>query len=161
MNNNFAKGTLRSPIKEGSKIRPFGNNIKKTIVGTLALTSLVDAFTILVIYLVVNSGPSEPLDIKDGITLPQATVSAELDSSPVVTYRNEQFYIEDRPVAQNDLKAALEQLIGKTKSLLKNGEAGILVQADENISFTKLQPLMVASSYAGIRHVKFAVLQKD
>jgi biopolymer transport protein ExbD len=161
MNNNFAKATFRSPLKEGSQIRPFGNKIKKTIVTTLALTSLVDAFTILVIYLVVNSSPAEQLDIKDGITLPTASVSADLDSSPVVTFKNNSFYIEDRAVANGDLQAALKALKEKTKNLFKNKEAAIVVQADEGVDFNLLQPIMVASSYAGISKVKFAVLQKD
>ena len=161
MNNKFARGTLRSPIKEGSKIRPFGNSIKKTIAASLALTSLVDAFTILVIYLVVNAGPAETIDLKEGINLPQAMTGKELDGSPVVTFKNGSFMIENRIIAAADLKVALDQLREKSKNLFKTGEPAIVVEADENIDFNKLQPLLVASSYAGIRHVKFAVLQKD
>jgi biopolymer transport protein ExbD len=161
MNNNFAKATFRSPLKEGSQIRPFGNKIKKTIVTTLALTSLVDAFTILVIYLVVNSSPAEQMDLKDGITLPSASVSAELDSSPVVIFKNKTFFIDNRAVSSNDLQSALTKLKEKTKDLFKGKDAAIVVQADENVDFNDLQPIMVASSYAGISKVKFAVLQKD
>lgn len=161
MKTNFAQSTFLSPIKTGSILRPRGNKMRKTIIGHLALTSLVDAFTILVIYLVVNSTPAEQMDIKDGITLPTASISSDLDRSPIVVFKNGAFYIDDQAVADNDLKARLQQLRERTQNFFKKGESSILVQADENVSFDKLQPIMIASSYAGIRHVKFAVLQKD
>jgi biopolymer transport protein ExbD len=161
MNTNFAQSTLRSPIKETSFIRRRSGKMKKAIVGHLALTSLIDAFTILVLFLIVNSSSAEQIDMKDGITLPTASYSSELDRSPVIVYKNGTFLIDDQAVAENDLKGRLEQLRERTKGFFKSGESSILVQADENVSFDKLQPIMIASSYAGIRHVKFAVLQKD
>ncbi len=64
-------------------------------------------------------------------------------------------------MADANLKTSLVQLAQKFKNVFKNNEASIIIQADENIGFEKLQPILIASSYAGIKHVKFAVLQKD
>lgn len=161
MKTNFAASTLRSPLLQGSRLKPFGNHIRKTVVATLALTSLVDAFTILVIYLIVNSSGAEPMDLEKGIQLPEASMSSELDRSPVVIFKDGSFRIDNQIIANENLKASLEQLRLKTQKYFKDGESSIMIQADENVGFEKLHPIMVAAAYAGVKHVKFAVLQKD
>lgn len=156
------KSNMPSPLRQGSKLRPWGQKLRKSIAVTITLTSLIDAFVILVLYLVVASSSTEnTLNIDDNITLPQTKLMKELDASPIVTYKGNSFFIDDQPVADADLKNSLVQLAQKFKNIFKNNEASIVIQADENIGFEKLQPLLVASSYAGIKHVKFAVLQKD
>lgn len=157
----FAQSTLRTPLKENSRLRPHGNRGKKSINIGLMLTSLVDAFVLLVIYMVTNSSDGPQFELKEGINMPQASYSSSLDTSPVVTFKDNQFFIDEQPVAQNNLQAALESLKNKSLSLFKNGIPAIIVQADEKIGFEKLQPLIVASSYAGIKQVKFAVLAED
>lgn len=162
MKKTFANSQMRSPMKEGSKIRPFGSGFKKGVEATITLTSLIDAFVILVLYLVVASSPSDnTINVEDNISLPQAKMMMELDSSPVVTYKQNGFYIDDQRVAEPQLKTSLQALATKFKDSFKNNEASIIIQADENIGFEKLQPLLIASSYAGIKHVKFAVLEKE
>ncbi len=152
---------LRSPLKQSSRLRPFGSGHTKAISASLMLTSLVDALVIIVIYLMVNSSTSEQFDLKDGIKLPQASTNNQLDTSPVVTFKDGMFFIDQQMVPAQNLREALTQLAAKTKGLLGMKEPAIVIEADEEIGFEKLQPLMVASAYAGIKQVKFAVLQKD
>lgn len=152
---------LRSPLKESSRLRPKGHSFKKSITPTLMLTSLIDALTIVVLYLIVNSTDAEQMDLKDGINLPVAAYSTQVDSSPVVVFKGNDFYIEDQIVPQNMLQARLKELREKFSSVFKDGNTAIVVQADESIEFDKMQPIMIASAYAGIKQVKFAVLQKD
>lgn len=162
MKTNLAKSHMRSPLKESSRLRPWGQRFQKTMQATITLTSLIDAFVILVLYLVVASSPSDnTIDVDNQISLPQTKMMQEPDGSPVVVYKNNAFYIEDRPVQDSNLKDSLRALAAKFSSSFKNNEAAIVIQADENIGFDKLQPVLIASSYAGIKHVKFAVLQKD
>lgn len=161
MKNNFAIPHLASPLKEGSRLRPHRSKGKKSINVGLMLTSLVDAFTLMVIYLIMNSSDVEQFDLKQGITIPTAAHSEKLDSSPVVLFKDNGFYIEDKLVGLDQLKTALEQLKNKSQSLLSGKDSSIIVQADENVGFEKLQPILVASSYAGIKQVKFAVLVKE
>lgn len=153
--------TLRSPLKESSMIRKTGYKFKKTLTPTLMLTSLVDALTIVVLYLMVCGSDGEQFDLKDGIKLPEATLSSQLDSSPVVVFKDGQFYIDNQAIPNNQLQARLTALREKVQGLLKTGEPAIVVQADQAIEFDQMQPIMVASAYAGIKQVKFAVLQKD
>ena len=69
--------------------------------------------------------------------------------------------IDNQVVSNENLKVGLDHLREKSKHLFKDGEMSIMIQADENVGFEKLHPMMVAAAYAGIKHVKFAVLQKD
>lgn len=162
MKSTFTKSTMRSPLKEGSKLRPWGQKNQKSLNAAITLTSLIDAFVILVLYLVVASSPSDnTIDVDNQISLPQTKMMQEPDGSPVVVYKNNAFYIENNRVQDANLKDSLKSLAAKFASSFKNNEASIVIQADENIGFEKLQPVLVASSHAGIKHVKFAVLQKD
>jgi len=153
--------TLRSPLKESSHLRKRGFSFKKGITPTLMLTSLVDALTIVVLYLMVCGSDGEQFDMKDGITLPAASLSSQLDTSPVVVFKDGNFYIDNQAVPNGELQARLTQLREKTQNLQKSGDPAIIVQADQAIEFDQMQPIMVASAYAGIKQVKFAVLQKD
>jgi len=162
MKTNFAKPTLLSPLKAASQLKPYGSGIRhKSISATVTLTSLIDAFVIIVIYLVVNSGPTEQMDIYNNIKLPKASTMQDLDRSPVVIFRDGGFYIDNQLVPNEQLKAQLEILRDKTSGFLKTGEPAVVIQADQNVGFEKLQPILIASSYAGIKQVKFAVLPKD
>lgn len=162
MKSNLLKNNMRSPLKEGSKLRPSGSKTSKSIQAAITLTSLIDAFVILVLYLVVASSPADnTINIEDNIVLPQTKMMQDPDGSPIVVYKKNGFYIEDALIPEAKLRESLQNLAVKFKDSFKNNEAAIVIQADENIGFEKLQPVLVASSYAGIKHVKFAVLQKD
>jgi biopolymer transport protein ExbD len=161
MNYSILKPQLRSPLKEASRLKPFGKGWKKSVAATLILTSLVDAFTILVIYLVMNSSPNVQVDVEKGVQLPQAEKYAELDSSPTVVFDGAQYLIEGQVVAPADLQAKLTELKNKNSSMFQAKEPSIIVQADQASDIEKLQPLLIASSYAGIRQIQFAVMQKD
>ncbi len=158
----LAKHTFTSPLKDALVLKPSsGGKSKKSIVASVMLTSLVDAFTIVVIYLIVNSSTSEQINLEVGMSLPQASFSQQLDIVPTVIFKNNSFMIDDRQVSDQSLVSELKNLVSRNTSLFKGKDTAIIVQADENVDFEKLQPILVASSYAGIKNVKFAVLQKD
>lgn len=161
MQHKLTMNSIFSPLKSGSRLRPHGSQRRKPISATLMLTSLVDAFTIILIYLLVSSADGEQMEVHDGLQLPQASFSQKLDESPVVVYKQGLFYIQNQPVEVKDLKPRLEALRKSNEGLLKTKDSAIIVQADESIGFDKLQPIMVASAYAGIHKVKFAVLKED
>lgn len=161
MLNTTTHNHMLSPLKQTRHLKPVQGKAKKSIVVPMMLTSLVDAFTIVVIYLIINSSTSEAVTVEDGLKLPQAEHSQIVDQSPIVVFKNNQYLIDNQIVSEQALRQTLEQLKAKSQGLFKTGDASIIVQADENIDFDRLQPLLVASSYAGIKHVKFAVLQKE
>ena len=74
--------------------------MKKILASTLILTSLVDAFSILVIYLLLNTTANpETLDI-DGMKLPMASQSIALKSATTVRIHGKKvlLYIHRRKV---------------------------------------------------------------
>jgi biopolymer transport protein ExbD len=162
MNSQLAQSTFMSPMNETLRLQVSSSQKpKKSVVAQMMLTSLVDAFTIIVIYLIVNSSTAEQMDVKDGIQLPKASHSQVIDQSPLVIFKNGQFIVDDQIVSESNLTQALVTLKSKHSGFLKDGQNAIVVQADENINFEDLQPIVIASAHAGIKQVKFAVLQQE
>jgi biopolymer transport protein ExbD len=135
--------------------------MRKSIQAAITLTSLIDAFVIIVLYLVVCNSPSESMDIEDQITLPQAKISNQLDGSPVVTFKNNQFMIDGQIINESQLSQRLSQLTSNFKTKISSKEPSLILQADEKVDFHKLQPFLTASAHAGIKNVKFAVYQQE
>lgn len=162
MNSQLAQNTFMSPMNDSLRLQASSSKKpKKSIVAQMMLTSLVDAFTIIVIYLIVNSSTNEQMDIKEGLQLPKATHSQVIDQSPLVVYKNGKFLIDDKMVDEKFLTQALIELKNKNEGFFKDNQNSIVVQADENINFEDLQPIVISSAHAGIKQVKFAVLQQE
>jgi hypothetical protein len=70
---------LRSPLMEAMSLGAHRPARKKTIVATLILTSLVDAFSIMLLYLLVqNTGNGSTLELEGAAKLPTATEASAL-----------------------------------------------------------------------------------
>ncbi len=145
----------------GLLLRKNQSKLRKSIQATITLTSLIDAFVIIVLYLVVCNSPSESMEIEDQITLPQAKISNQLDGSPVITFKNSRFMIDGQYINDADLSRRLSQVANSFKLTVTTKEPSIILQADENVDFHKLQPFLTASAHAGIKNVKFAVYQQE
>lgn len=152
---------IPQPTTRGLLLRKNKSKLRKNIQATITLTSLIDAFVIIVLYLVVCNSPSESMDLEDQIVLPQAKISNQLDGSPVVTFKNNQFLIDGQIVREADLSKQLSRITGNLKNKIANKEPAIILQADEKVDFHKLQPFLTASAHAGIKNVKFAVYQQE
>ena len=77
----------------------------------LLLTALVDAFSILVIFLLMSfSSTGDLLTIGKDTELPQARLTETLERNPVVKIEAGKIYLEDKPVTGDGLIAALLEL---------------------------------------------------
>ncbi len=152
---------IPQPTTRGLLLRKNQSKLRKNIQATITLTSLIDAFVIIVLYLVVCNSPSESMNLEDQIVLPQAKISNQLDGSPVITFKNNQFMIDGQIVREADLSKHLSRITGNLKNKIANKEPSIILQADEKVDFHKLQPFLTASAHAGIKNVKFAVYQQE
>ncbi|MBY0383972.1 biopolymer transporter ExbD [bacterium] len=153
--------SIPQPTTRGLLLRKNQGKLRKGIQATITLTSLIDAFVIIVLYLVVCNSPSETIDLEDQIVLPQAKLSNQLDGSPVVTFKNNQFMIDGSVIRESELSQYLSKLAGSLKLKVANKEPAVILQADEKVDFNKLQPFLTASAHAGIKNVKFAVYQQE
>jgi biopolymer transport protein ExbD len=145
-----------------SLLRPDGQGWKRNVVASLMLTSLVDAFSILVVYLLFSfSNSNEILYLSKDMELPQAASAQELLRSTVVRVEQGQYFIEDKLVNPGELASALVDL---RKHFAKTGlgndeeEQALTVQADRRIQFNLLNNVILAGSQAGYSDIKFAVI---
>ncbi|MEN0059884.1 MAG: biopolymer transporter ExbD, partial [Bdellovibrio sp.] len=122
----------------------------------LPLTSLIDAFSIIVIYLLIGTQSSgiESL-IPSQMNLPLADHSVGLEKETTTLSIQKGIYkLNDKVVAVRDLEHKLAEI--KRGSEDKNVE--LLVQADQEMKFEELEPLIKASSASGFEKMKFAVV---
>ena len=154
--------SIQSPLTESSVISPRGKNAKNKLVAGVILTSLIDAFSILVIYLLVNFSTSgEILYISKDMELPSATKAQSLERTTLVKIENGQWFIEDKPVQQNQL---VKSLVNIRKKLARGGanesDVALTIQADRRLKYKVLNKIVLAGSHAGFGEIKFAVITR-
>lgn len=142
----------------------WGRTQKRSLMGPLMLTSLVDAFTILVIFLLLNVSQSENFLIQSkDILLPMAKNWAELERSSIIRIEKQGIFLGDEWVDQNDLVAKLVTLKQKGlefEKLYGIKEPGIIIQADKALDYDQLNPIIRALAQTGFSDIQFAVMQK-
>ncbi|MFH0934106.1 MAG: biopolymer transporter ExbD [Pseudomonadota bacterium] len=148
---------------------------KRNRMGALNLTSLMDVFTILVLYLLVNQSSTEMAEPPKNIKLPDSVVEAKPRQTVVMMVSEQQILIQGEPVVsyedvQNDksgvvepIRASLQKLrenvIGlNTEAIAKGNE--ITIMAHRTVPFKVLKTLMSSCTSAGYSSISLAVNQK-
>lgn len=131
-------------------------SLGQTLAIALPLTSLIDAFSIIVIYLLIgtqNSGIEST--VPAALNLPLAENSIGLDKvTPILRIEKGVYTLDDEVVPAQALVQKLTDL--KKQSKEKNLE--LLVQADQEMRYQQLDPILKASSASGFEKMKFAVV---
>ena len=155
---------MGSAIGAQSILNPTGKKWKRSLFADLLLTALIDAFSILVIFLLMNfSSTGEILFITKGVELPQAGQADMLERNTVVRYDEGKFFIENKEMANQD--AMIQELVDTRKewaSTHPNEEfKGILtIQADKKTKYENLNSIVLAMAHAGYGEIRFAVVTK-
>ncbi len=151
---------IASPLSNQGVLKPKGHTAGRLLVSSLMLTSLVDAFSILVIFLLMSTQNGIEIELKKTEKLPQATAVDGLERSIVLRIEGDKYFIDDEPVTESALGRALVGAKEKFESgLLGNAKAGLIVQADREMDFEALSPVLRAGSEAGLSQFKFAAIQ--
>lgn len=163
LNNSIVRMTsFHSSLGETSVIRPTGDKHERSIVAELLLTALIDAFSILVIFLLMSfSSTGELLMMGKNMELPKASADM-LERNPVVKLDNGKLFLEDKEVTADTLVQALLEL-RKNFLEMRPGEefpAILTVQADRRAKYEQLSGIVQASAQAGFGDIKFAVVLK-
>lgn len=142
-----------SPLQTQKRIHASGAGSKsKNLLFSMNLTTLIDAFCILVIFLLSNmNGQAQNLALGKGQTLPTASVSEIMSSGIVVKLENNEIFVDEEKVSTDDLVKALVD----RKSAEKNA---LIVQADKNSDYDKISLILRAGGQAGYDKYAFAVL---
>jgi biopolymer transport protein ExbD len=138
------------------------------------LTSLMDVFTILVFFLVMNSG-SEVLD-SSGLVLPESVVDTKPTETVVININTDVVLVQGVPVMRiadvmatdgeniEPIMARLAELqnrvIGvRTETVAESTAVTIL--ADKSIPFSVVKQIMSTCTAQGYTRISLAVIQKE
>ena len=139
------------------------------------LTSLMDVFTILVFFLLVNSAATEVLETPKQITLPASVVEEKPRETVVIFISPEEVIVQGEPVARTRdilmdqrqnvptigerLAQVSESVIGlRTQAVAESQEVTIL--ADKSVPFRVVKKVMSTCTSQGYGRISLAVLQK-
>lgn len=140
------------------------------------LVSMMDIFTILVFFLLVNSSEVEVLPNAKDIVLPSSTAEEKARESVVVLLTDTQVLVQGRPVAEltavnatdaliiPELKAALEAQAGRALLEASSDDAvaerEVTIMGDREIPYSLLKKVMATCTAAEYGRLSLAVLQK-
>lgn len=147
----------------------------KNKVGGLNLTSLMDVFTILVLYLLVNQSAVEVVEPPKDVKLPDSVVEAKPRQTVVMMVSPQLISIQGEPIVtmeevlankggvieplRDKLKSVKENVIGvTTEAVAKSNE--ITIMAHRTVPFKVLKTLMASCTSAGYTKISLAVNQK-
>lgn len=138
----------------------------------LNLVSLMDIFTILVFFLLVNSSDVEVLQSNKAIKLPDSIAEKKPDNTLVVMVSSEDIVISGRSITTVDkalagddeeiaaLKKELEYLASR-KPYANDVEAkkgrDVTIMGDSSIPYTLLKRIMTTCAQADYRNISLAV----
>lgn len=141
----------------------------------LNLVSLMDIFTILVFFLLVNSSDVEVLPNTRDVQLPESIAEAKARETVVILITDEEILVQGRPVGRVDqimasdglmipeLKAAL---VAQTERTLRQDTADdvagreVTIMGDKEIPYVLLKKVMATCTSSDYGRVSLAVLQK-
>src|ERR1044072_9323873 len=104
---------LTSVLAGESQIRPQHGRKVRILNADLLLTALIDAFSILVIFLLASfSSTGEILYMGKDMVLPKASKAETLERNPVVRIEKDAMFLEDKPVTNDTI---IESLIALRK----------------------------------------------
>jgi biopolymer transport protein TolR len=140
----------------------------------LNLVSLIDIFTILIFFLLINTGVAEVLPSSKAIKLPESTAEKLPRETVVVMVSQSDIVVDGRRVASVDevirtesdlipgLKAELDLLASRQVIRAENAaqKKAITIMGDKDIPYRLLRKVMVTCARADFTDVSFAVQQK-
>ena len=160
-------------MRNSRRIKRMGRNRLK--ITKMNLTSLMDVFTILVFFLLVNSGSVEILDSPKEVTLPESRVETKPRETVVIFISPTQVLVqgqlvamvedilEDKTSVLDPIAARLAQLkenvIG-TNTLAVSTSQEVTILADKSVPFTVINTIMSTCTGEGFENVSLAVTQR-
>ncbi len=161
-------------MKNSRRMKRMSRN--RTKISKMNLTSLMDVFTILVFFLLVNSATTEVLETPKQIKLPDSVVEAKPRETVVIFVSPEAVMVQGEAVALVEdilamegeniepigerLTALSENIIGvKTKTIAESQEITIL--ADKSVPFSVVKKVMNTCTGRGYGRISLAVMQKS
>ena len=160
-------------MKNSRRIKRMTRNQTKPV--RIDLTSLMDVFTILVFFLLVNSATTEVLETPKQITLPASVVEEKPRETVVIFISRDEVTVQGEsvvlvseiqkangqdiaPIGER-LEEVSKTVIGlRTQIVAESQEVTIL--ADRSVPFSVIKKVMSTCTSRGFARISLAVLQK-
>lgn len=152
-----------------------GDSSKGQLATELPLTSMIDMFSILVIYLLMNFSATGDVffESKPGLVLPTSGVASPLESAPLISFSKGtyildaldpiqgQIRVEDASENLAQLSQALKNLEQTTRESRGSTFTGkVNLQADENTPLLYIKRAMAIATTSGWSRVNFVVQKR-
>lgn len=117
------------------------------------ITSLIDVmFLLLIFFMVTSTFRNQPAI---NLVLPRSSTASDTVDTPTILFLTDggQVYLNDRPLAREDLSRALEQLHAAT------GDDRIVLRADEDASHGRVVEMIDTIKQSGFTRVSLSARQ--
>ena len=163
-------------IKSGRAKRMEKHHKRNKGAGALNLVSLMDIFTILVFFLLVNSSDVETLPNARELQLPESIADEKARETVVIMIGKEDIIVQGTPVAKiadvmampgNDIPALREALLSQNDRVLRRtaeddiGGREVTIMGDKEIPYRLLKKVMATCTQSDYGQISLAVLQKS
>ena len=144
--------------------------------GTLNLVSLMDIFTILVFFLLVNSSDVQTLPNAKDLKLPESIAEKKPEETVTILIGRTEILVQGTPVANieevmatqgNDIPGLREALLSQNDRVLrraaKDDIAGreVTIMGDKDIPYRLLKKVMATCTASDYGQISLAVMQKS
>lgn len=161
-------------MKKSRRIKRMSRN--RRVITKMNLTSLMDVFTILVFFLLVNAGTAEVLETPKQVVLPESKIENKPRETAVVFVGKETVVVQGDPVVTidqviNSKDAVIQPIADRLAMVQKSvigpstqvvaGSLEVTILADKTIPFSVIQKVMSTCTLQGYERVSLAVLQKN
>ena len=160
-------------MRNSRRIKRMSRNRLK--ITKMNLTSLMDVFTILVFFLLVNSGSVEVLDAPKEVTLPESRVQMKPRETVVIFVSPEEVLVQGQSVAMvtdilDGVSGSTDPITSRLSELKQNvvgpstlavaGSLEVTILADKSVPFIVIKRIMSTCTSEGYENVSLAVIQK-
>lgn len=159
--------------KSARQIRLQHHQARMKTTSKLSLVSLMDIFTILVFFLMVNASDVQVLQNNKELQLPESVSKASAQDNLVLTIFKSTILLQGKPIAKvadiKDSKSAEIELLAtelnyySAKSPLSEAKLeegrGINIMADKNVPYSLLKRVMQTAANSGYTNISLAVEQ--
>ena len=161
-------------MRNSRRIKRMSRNRVK-MVTKMNLTSLMDVFTILVFFLLVNSGSVELVEAPKNVQLPESRVETKPRETVVIFVSPEDVLVQGQIVARVDdilegqagifdsltsrLAELKDSVIGPS-TLSVAGSLEVTILADKSVPFVVIRRIMTTCTDEGYENVSLAVIEK-
>lgn len=163
-------------VKSRRAVRMDRHHKRNKASAALNLVSLMDIFTILVFFLLVNSSDVEVLPNDKDIQLPESIAEEKAKETVVIIVGDEDIIVQGTPVARvsdvmalrgNDIPALRQALLSQNDRVLRREAqddiAGreVTIMGDKDIPYRLLKKVMATCTQSDYGQISLAVLQKS